>query len=242
MTEKYILDLLYKLNYIEIYGLTTIYFFFLYFGVGFLFNNCCKILHQKKILRQIEVNSNLKSKLNFELLHSIQSIAIFGLSGICLVYFVRIGWISFNQSSFLNTLSGILILMLWNEVHFYLIHRLLHTPLLYRKIHYIHHQSKIPSVYSVYSFHWIEALLLSTVPLSIAPFYNFSVYSIIIFPFVSILFNFAGHSNYRFGSGDLPNVFLFGTKHSFHHYKNKGNFGFITDIFDQLESKIKRNE
>lgn len=239
MTETKILALIGKINYVEIYFLTLFYFLFLYFVVGFCFKFIAEFLEKRGFTNKIIEQPLKKDKQRFEIYHSLKSIVVFGFSGVIMLYFLKKGIIHLVPATVLNTLWGLLILMIWNEIHFYFFHRLLHLPYFYRKIHKIHHQSKIPSVFSVYSFHWIEAFLLSSVPLFITPFLDFSFFAIALFPLTSILFNFAGHCNYRFGSGNGNSLGLFGTKHSFHHYKNKGNFGFITDFLDQIFHKNK---
>src|SRR5947207_8966718 len=45
-----------------------------------------------------------------------------------------------------------------HEAHFFAIHRLIHTPLLYKWIHSIHHNSINPSPWSSLSMHPVEAL------------------------------------------------------------------------------------
>jgi sterol desaturase/sphingolipid hydroxylase (fatty acid hydroxylase superfamily) len=238
MNDHKLIEIIIGLNYLQVFLITISYFLFLYFIVGFLFNSSCKFLEKRKFLEKIQVSKT--SNFREEIRNSILSIFIFGFSGVFLVLFVKLNWISFENSSVFNVVFGVLILMLWNEIHFFIIHRLLHIPFLFKKVHYIHHKSKIPSVYTVYSFHWIEAFLLSTVPLFITPFYDFSIISIALFPLMSILFNFAGHCNYRFGKGMLPTFLLFGTKHNTHHSKNTGNYSFITSFLDIISTKIRR--
>ena len=46
-----------------------------------------------------------------------------------------------------------------HEVHFFLIHRLIHTPLLYRWVHSVHHNSINPSPWSSVSMHPAEGFL-----------------------------------------------------------------------------------
>ncbi|MGB3946481.1 MAG: sterol desaturase family protein, partial [Bacteroidia bacterium] len=96
--------------------------------------------------------------------------------------------------------------------------------------------------YSVYSFHWLEALLLSTVPLTIVPFIPFSFISIALYPLTSILINYSGHCNYRFGNGNGKSWSLFGTNHNEHHFKNKKNYGFLLQFFDTINSKLANNK
>lgn len=52
-----------------------------------------------------------------------------------------------------------------HEVHFYVIHRALHTEWLYKKIHSVHHNSVNPSPWSSLSMHPVEALLYHAVAL-----------------------------------------------------------------------------
>jgi len=151
------------------------------------------------------------------------------------------GVITLLPNTIFNIFLGLAILVLWNEFHFFIVHRIMHFPFLFRNVHCIHHKSKVPTVYSVYSFHWVEALLLSTVPLTIAIFLPFSFVSIAIYPLVSILINYSGHCNYRFGNGNGNNWLLWGSNHNEHHYKNKKNYGFLLIIFDSIFSKIKKS-
>lgn len=226
--------LLHEFSYTQVYLLTVIYFIVLYFGVGKLFLMGCNYLAKRGIVQQIILTDNAHKNQLFEIKHSLKSIVVFGFSGVAMVYFIRINIVQLLPETLVNTIMGIVILTLYNELHFYLIHKLLHIPVLYGSIHKIHHQSKTPTVHSVYSFHWVEALLLSTVPITIAPFYTFSATALFIYPLASILLNFAGHCNYRFGNGLGDSWKLFSTRHAQHHYKNSKKFGFALNIFDKL--------
>jgi sterol desaturase/sphingolipid hydroxylase (fatty acid hydroxylase superfamily) len=46
-----------------------------------------------------------------------------------------------------------------HEVHFFCIHRLIHTPFLYKRVHSVHHNSVNPSPWSSLSMHPVEHLL-----------------------------------------------------------------------------------
>ena len=50
----------------------------------------------------------------------------------------------------------------FHDTWFYFAHRLLHHRYLMRHVHYMHHQSRVPSAFSGYSFHWIEAIVMFT--------------------------------------------------------------------------------
>ncbi|WP_234363994.1 sterol desaturase family protein [Lunatibacter salilacus] len=231
--------ILYQYTYLALFGLAVAYFAILYFGVGALFLQACRFLESRNFLHKISEREIPKEQLTFEIKHSVQSILIFGLSVLPIIYLVRIDVIQLLPNIWFYVLMGLVILTLWNEVHFYVVHRMLHHKFMMQHVHYIHHKSTIPTVYAVYSFHWLEAALLSTIPLTIVPFIPFSMVAVFIYPTVSILLNFAGHCNYRFGDGKGDSWRLFGTAHNEHHTKGRRNYGFALNFLDKLFSKAK---
>lgn len=57
-------------------------------------------------------------------------------------------------------LAGIIVLLpMFHELHFYLVHRAIHIPVLYKYIHSVHHNSINPSPWSSLSMHPVEHLL-----------------------------------------------------------------------------------
>ncbi len=239
MTES-IQYILYQANYLEVFLLTFGYFIVLYFLLGPLFQLVCKRLEKIGLLNKITKRKLPDNQIETEIKHSIVSLLIFGLSGIPIIYLIRIGHIELLDNSVSNVIIGLLILNVFNEIHFFVVHRIMHLPFFLKHVHKVHHKSVVPTVYSVYSFHWFEALLLSTVPLCICPFIPFAPLAIGIYPLTSILLNYSGHCNYRFGNGNGIKSFLFGTKHNEHHSKGRQNFGFASGLLDRLYSLIKK--
>ncbi|RZS52297.1 sterol desaturase family protein [Sphaerotilus mobilis] len=73
-------------------------------------------------------------------------------------------WLTWDEHALWLTLLVLLSPAL-HEVHFYAIHRLIHTPTLYKWIHSIHHNSVNPSPISSLSMHPVEAFLYHAVAL-----------------------------------------------------------------------------
>ena len=238
--EPLIEHVLYDYSYLTLFGLSFGYFLLLYFGLGTLFLAVCQFLESRRLLHKIRPEEVSRRQIVFEIKHSLKSIVVFGFSIIPVIYFVRLGIIELLPNTWLTVLAGLIVLTLWNEVHFYFVHRLMHQKFMMKQVHYIHHKSHVPTVYSVFSFHWVEALLLSTVPLTILPFIPFSILAVFIFPLVSILLNFAGHCNYRFGNGKGNGWEHFGTYHNEHHSRGRKNYGFALNFLDKLFSRQNR--
>ncbi len=230
-------NILYEFSYLTLSAMSFGYFMVLYFGVGTLFLLSCKSLESMKVLQKIESKALEKKQTNFEIAQSMQSIIIFGFSVIPIIYLIRKDFIVLLPNTWPIIFLGIVLLTIWNEVHFFIVHRLMHFNFFMKHVHFIHHKSRIPTIYSVYSFHWFEALLLSTVPLTILPFIPFSIVAVFIYPFVSILLNLAGHCNYRFGQGKGNYWVNFGTAHNEHHTKGRKNYGFALNFLDKLYSR-----
>jgi sterol desaturase/sphingolipid hydroxylase (fatty acid hydroxylase superfamily) len=53
----------------------------------------------------------------------------------------------------------ILLVPVFHHVHFYLVHRLIHVPALYRRVHAVHHRAVNPSPWSSLSMHPVEHVL-----------------------------------------------------------------------------------
>jgi len=226
--------ILFESSWLELFLLTTVYFLFLYFVIGFVFAKTASFFVRKGWANRIVQKPLLKGQVWYEIRHSLSSVFVFGFSGFPIVFLVREGWLTLLPDTFWNVLFGVAGLNLWNELHFFLVHRLMHTSFFFRYVHKVHHHSVVPTVYSVYSFHWLEAFLLSTVPMTWLVFFPLSPLALFIYPLTSILLNFAGHSNARFGNGRGNPLQLFGTTHNDHHSKGRKNFGFATPCLDNL--------
>lgn len=235
---KTIIDhILFEYSYPALFALSFGYFLFLYFGLGSLFLLVCRTLERLNILHKIIPNGVRPDQVGYEIKHSLLSIVVFGLSIIPIVFLIRNGTIELLPDTWINVFIGLLIFTLWNEVHFYIVHRFMHLKFMMKHVHSIHHRSTVPTVYSVYSFHWMEAFLLSTVSLTLAIFLPFSILAIFLYPMVSILLNFAGHCNHRFGHGEGDSALLFGTHHNEHHSKARRNYGFALNLLDKWFTK-----
>ena len=113
----------------------------------------------------------------------------------------------------------------WGDAHFYWSHRLLHTPLLYRTVHKVHHQSFNPDPLSGLSMHWFESTVyFSAAPLAtwFLPLWGFRLLlkGLLIFPL-------DGHSGH--GRWDHETSY----NHYIHHAKFNWNYG-SSPIWDHL--------
>ncbi len=230
---KFVHAVFFNWSYFSLWAIGFIYFLILYWGLGSLFLWTCKKLERKGWAEKIVNQEVTKEQLEWEQKYSFVSIIIFGFSIWPVAWLIRNGFSNPGSDTFWAILLGLLLLNVWNEIHFFLVHRLMHIPFFMKNVHKIHHRSRVPTVWSVYSFHWLEAWLLSTVPSVLCLIFPLPLLAIAIYPINSILFNFAGHCNYRLIFLRRQNDGL-ATRHVIHHQKSNRNFGFASDILDKL--------
>ena len=185
--------------------------------------------------RQLDPRALPAGQLPRELRWSAVSILIFGCGLVVPWGLVQVGWARFAvEPSTWRVLAEMALLFVWNELHFYISHRLLHTPWL-RRFHATHHRSHIATPFSTYAFHPVEALMLGSVPLLPMLAHDFSFFALASLPVMSIALNTLGHSNYEFSSTAPARGWLDASRrHHLHHACYHGNYGFLLSVFDRL--------
>lgn len=218
-----------QLNFflLTVFSFMLLYFFFtipayLIFTKGRYFK-----LFQVKTFRTDQIKTEIK--------RSMLSILMFGLLSFPMYQGLSSGFLQIKfEFTPLTFLLESVVLFLWNEVHFYVIHRTFHLKVFY-KYHADHHYSHVPSPFSAYSFHWSEGLLLGAVMPIIMCFYDFQFLSLMTLPIMSISMNVLGHSNVDFfPQKDINSLFSFSKRHSLHHKIPHANFGFFLPYFDYM--------
>lgn len=137
------------------------------------------------------------------------------------------------QRSAWHLLWELPLLYLWNEVHFFVVHRLLHWPPLYRTVHVWHHRSVVTTPFSAYSFHPVESFLLGAVmPLALLA-HPFSPWALLGLTLMSLLLNVNGHLPHE----RLRPAFAFAAGHARfhnrHHREFRVHYGFSLPFLDR---------
>jgi sterol desaturase/sphingolipid hydroxylase (fatty acid hydroxylase superfamily) len=220
----------------QVFLLVALGFAAIYFGLAsFTLLMTRRVLPALKIGRTIDMRPVGRSQMVREVRLSLVSILVFGAYGALTLFLHRLGRIEILWTYSPRRFAlDMLLLTLWNEVHFYACHALLHRPWLYRKVHRLHHLSVVPTPFSTYSFHWFEAVMLSSVMILYLAVSPLSMGAIILFPVLSLFMNNIGHMNYAvFPALALNHLFSSCRRHTLHHTHIKGNYGFAFPWFDE---------
>jgi sterol desaturase/sphingolipid hydroxylase (fatty acid hydroxylase superfamily) len=211
-----------------------------FFGGIYLLFGAVNIFITHQLLPRLHIGKPLdprplaKGQLKRELLWSASSIAIFGVGMVFPWGFLQLGWAGLAvDPSWLQIAVEFLVLLVWNEIHFYSNHWLLHTPWL-RRFHLPHHRSVVTTPWSTYAFHPVEALMLGNVILLPMLVHDFSVYALLSVPLFSLLFNSIGHSNYDWNPAGHTVFHNASRRHHLHHACFHGNYGFMFPFMDKV--------
>ena len=229
MKEYLIYFLIAFVRYFSIAGLAYIVFYKL-FNKQFVNNKIqSRIMKKKDVIREI--------------LYSTQSTIIITLIGLLmlktpLVKFTNL-YTNVNDFSIWWIPLSIIIALILHDTYFYWMHRLMHKPKLYKKIHLIHHKSINPSPWASYSFHLFESIieaLIAPIIFILLPLHPIAIFT---FVFLGFTINVYGHLGYEITPKWFRHSFLFeilntSTHHNIHHSKFKGNYGLNFRIWDRL--------
>ena len=155
--------------------------------------------------------------------------------------FLQLGWAHLTPTASAGRIAlEIFALLIWNDVHFWINHRLLHTRW-FKRFHGDHHRSVVVTPWSTYSFHPVEAMMLGNVILLPMVLHDFAFWSLASVPVFSIFLNAVGHANYEFFPKVGPRHPLAASRrHHLHHARPAGNYGFALAFMDQIMgTKVK---
>lgn len=191
----------------------------------------------KWVNRPIETRIARPKQVRTEWLNSIRSIVLFGFGIVIPWWLIQLNIISIDaQPSLIKIILDCIVLILWNDLHFYAVHRLLHTKIPYvnlKQAHVAHHKSVTATPFTAYSMSATEALLLGSVMPTAMLIHDFSLLALILLPIWSISINTVAHSNCDlFPHASERSLLGLIRHHQNHHSRYHGNYSFL---FTQLD-------
>lgn len=130
-------------------------------------------------------------------------------------------------------------LLVLQDTYFYFMHRLFHHPLLFRKLHFGHHRSKVPTPWTSFAFDPIEAFiqaLFFVCIIFVLPLHYIPLITALIVMTVWAVFNHIGFELFpaSFYSNSLGKWFIGSKHHLIHHRKYNLHYGLYFTFWDKL--------
>jgi len=117
---------------------------------------------------------------------------------------------------------SLLIFMLLHETYYYWLHRWMHLPAVFRRIHKVHHDSRVTSPFTAFSFHPAEGLLQAIflpVMLVVLPMHYYVIVLLLTIMTFSSVINHLDIELYpaNFNTNWIGKWIIGATHHSLHH-------------------------
>jgi Delta7-sterol 5-desaturase len=128
--------------------------------------------------------------------------------------------------------------MFIHETYYYWLHRLMHHPTIYKTVHQVHHDSRITSAWTAFSFHPIEGILESLIMPAIIIVIPMHIYAIIFHLTIMTITAAINHLDIEiypknwFGNWFGKHI-IGATHHSHHHKFYRYNFGLYFTFWDK---------
>jgi lathosterol oxidase len=218
-------------------GWSTLLFAVLYFGFAGIHLAITRwLLPALGVGRVLDARPLKQGQVAREIGWSLVSVVIFGTGLVVPWWMIRQGWIVvLVDVPWWKVGLELSVLVLWNDVHFYVNHRLLHHKWLFPRFHLQHHRSIVVTPFTTYAFHPVEASMLTNMLIWPVMVHDFSWQALVAMPVISLWFNNVGHSNYDgFPCVAGSSVLTSARRHHLHHAKYHGNYGFLFSFMDRL--------
>ena len=182
-----------------------------------------------------------------EKVHTAWSLVIFALLGgiidICAAKDLTLLYNDTTKYGYAYTFLSFFLVIGVNDIYFYFGHRFLHWKPIFKRVHWIHHQSHTPNPLSAFSFHPIEAIIqIGIIPL-IAMLIPLHTGVLLLFSAFLLFMSVYGHCGYELRAGKAKSlqVFTNSVHHSQHHRYVNHNFGLFLILWDKLFGTLHPN-
>ena len=134
---------------------------------------------------------------------------------------------------------SVLLALIIHDAYFYLTHRLMHHPKLFKVFHLTHHKSTNPSPWAAFAFSPLEAVVEGSIIFVIAFLIPIHTFGILAFLLFMTIYNVYGHLGYEIYPKWLVNSKIgswlnTSTNHNQHHKYFKGNYGLYFRLWDEV--------
>lgn len=193
----------------------------------------------KKIQMRWPKPADLRREVRYSLL---SSLIFAGITGVvmspALAPYVRV-YRDIGAYSWAYFAFSVVLMFVLHDLYFYVTHRLMHHPWVFRRMHKLHHLSRNPTPLAAFSFHPLEAVV------------EYGIFAIFVFfvpmhPLATMIWllgmtviNIYGHLGWELYPDETPRRrhlrwLNTAVSHNQHHAEFRYNFGLYTLIWDRL--------
>lgn len=196
-----------------------------------------KRLFSKKIQPKFPKSGQIRR----ELLASMYACLVLGAAFVFTFWLHRAGfgklYLDISERGWAYFFGSVAMVIFLHDTYFYWLHRLLHLPFFFRKIHFVHHRSVNTTTFTAFNFHLLESVLefvIVPILIFVLPMHPAVL---AIFGIWTMAFNVLGHCGYEFFPRGWTRHPVFrwvnsSVHHNLHHSKVVCNFGIYFNFWD----------
>ena len=131
-------------------------------------------------------------------------------------------------------LGSIVLMAVLHDSYYYWAHRLMHSKLVFRHIHLVHHRFTNPTPFACYAFHPFEGVVeiaIIGLLLLLMPIHSLALAIYIV---IQTVLNVISHLGYEFYPAWISRWFITSTHHSLHHAHFHGHYMLYFNAWDRL--------
>lgn len=206
------------------------------------------VLFKSQFFRQkIQQISPKKKQIVSEVLYSVQTTVIFSTLFFLVIFILKPYtnlYEDIDDFGIVYSLFTIPVMFLIHDTYFYWMHRAIHHPRLFRRIHFVHHQSTNPTPLAAYSFHFSESILEGLIIPIIAFTLPVHPSAFIFFLFGQFIINVYGHLGFELFPLGFQRTWVgkwinTSVAHNQHHKHFKGNYGLYFLFWDRWMGTLR---
>ncbi|MEG9328243.1 sterol desaturase family protein [Salinimicrobium catena] len=219
---------------------------FRYFVAAGFFYYYYYVLKQEEFReRRLSRRPPKKSQLKKEIIWSIKSSVIFAFFGAVLYWLwqrdLTAIYLDITEYPLWYLPVSLVIILLLHETYYYWIHRWMHFPGIFRKVHKVHHDSHTPTPWTAFSFHPWESLLEAIILPVLLLFIPVSVYVLGLYLVIMTVSSVVNHLDIEiyplgFQKSKFGKLFIGATHHHYHHKEYLTNYGLYFTFWDKWMS------
>ena len=236
-------------DFILVWLLMSVFLIIRYFILAGIF----QLISNQSKKEKLGTKPLFKGQILFEIIHSIQSSVVFAFFGALGVIFWSFGWtqiyITPNPSLFgyLYLPISFFLSMFVHETYYYFLHRWMHQPKVYRKVHKVHHDSLTTTPWTGFSFHWVEAALQAPGLILIICLLPLNLFVLVAHLLTMSILGISDHLDVElypkwFLRSKVGQYIIGASHHSQHHKLFRFNYGLYFTFWDKwlkTEKEIK---
>ena len=238
------------LAYILIFFLAILFRYFI--AAGFFYYYYYILKREEFRSRRLSRRSPKRDQLKKEIIWSIKSSAIFAFFGALLYWLwqkdLTAIYLEINDYPLWYLPVSLLMILLLHETYYYWVHRWMHSPRVFRKVHKVHHDSHTPTPWTAFSFHPWESLLEALILPVLLLFIPVSIYVLGLYLVLMTVSSVVNHLDIEiypvaFQKSKFGKLFIGATHHHHHHKEFLTNYGLYFTFWDKwMSTESKKME